>query len=285
MEGVQFIPDSFSLNMGDALIESMRKVISMINKKRSSIVVEPKIGYSGKMDDFVTNLDREAQAIYVEMFERYFPDIGIIAEEDGFLKVPKQKDCYATIDGLDGTRAMISGQSYGIGTMISIVSNGQIVSAFVGDINTGKIYGFRSCDRVFSISNYGNSHLMFLNTYKSFKEGSLLCRRQSHRYFHINKLPKFNTHKIIGDSIGLWFANLWEGGFVAGILPPSFETPWDATPVFGISKKMGFIFMKIDSNTGEWKVYEPTLSTQTYYRNYDVLVIHENYITDFYNLL
>ena len=51
---------------------------------------------------------------------------------------------YITVDPLDGTKAFIRRQSHGVGTMVAMVEEGQVVSAYVGDVNTQEIYGFPS---------------------------------------------------------------------------------------------------------------------------------------------
>ena len=77
------------------------------------------------------------------------------------------------------------------------------------------------------------------------------------------------------------------------ILPSSYETPWDSTPLFGISQKIGYVFLEarsgivpksgdvLDFESGnftdqpEWHLIEtPTLPTEKYLRHHDLLIIH-----------
>ena len=102
-----------------------------------------KDGYFGDMTDVFTTADREAQKIYVRSIKECFPSYGIIAEENSLSETQVGEGSYITVDPLDGTKAFIRRQSHGVGTMVAMVEEGQVVSAYVGDVNTQEIYGFR----------------------------------------------------------------------------------------------------------------------------------------------
>src|SRR6185503_21353335 len=60
-----------------------------------------------------------------------------------------------TVDPLDGTKAFIRRQSQGVGTMVALVDDGRVQSAYIGDVNTQEIYGFRpASSSVHRISEY-----------------------------------------------------------------------------------------------------------------------------------
>jgi fructose-1,6-bisphosphatase/inositol monophosphatase family enzyme len=48
-----------------------------------------------------------------------------------------------TVDSLDGTKAYVRKQFHGIGTMVSLVCDCNVIAAYVGDLMTQEIYGFR----------------------------------------------------------------------------------------------------------------------------------------------
>ncbi len=50
------------------------------------------------------------------------------------------------------------------------------------------------------------------------------------------------------------------------------ETPWDSTPVFGISKKLGYAFLRPED--AGWRQYEPALPLKTFRREHDALIVH-----------
>ena len=68
---------------------------------------------------------------------------------------------FFTVDPLDGTKAFVRRQSHGVGTMVALVEQGRVVSAYVGDINTQEIYGYRPGSRaVHRITEYETSEMM-----------------------------------------------------------------------------------------------------------------------------
>lgn len=79
----------------------------------------------------------------------------------------------------------------------------------------------------------------------------------------------------MGSSIGIWMARLWKGEVCAVCMNGGkYETPWDLSPILGISKKLGFVFLREDN--GRFVEYEPEISKEKYKRDFDVLVIHRN---------
>jgi len=53
------------------------------------------------------------------------------------------------------------------------------------------------------------------------------------------------------------------------------ETPWDSTPIIGISQKLGYVFLRYEERRG-WVEYMPRVSPHGYQRNHETLVIHPN---------
>ncbi|MCA9364772.1 MAG: hypothetical protein KC736_02680 [Candidatus Moranbacteria bacterium] len=88
---------------------------------------------------------------------------------------------------------------------------------------------------------------------------------------------------IDGGSIGIWAARLWKREVACLILPPSWETPWDSTPVIGISQMLGYVFLRpvnSDDVTLGWVVYRPVLSTIKYYRDHKTMIVHVSLLSE-----
>ena len=68
--------------VGRILKEAVRRASVAIHSERFLFTHESKQGYSGAMDDVVTNADRKAQEIYLRTFRECFPRCGVIAEEE-----------------------------------------------------------------------------------------------------------------------------------------------------------------------------------------------------------
>lgn len=142
--------------IGIVMKEMVRRAIRTIRQQRVIFEAERKQTI-GKDEDYVTSADRAAQAVYLRTMCECFPQFGIVAEEDG-LKIecahPTSNLCFS-VDPLDGTKAYMRRQSHGIGTMIALRLNGEITAAYVGDVMTEEIFGFRpGSENVFRISEY-----------------------------------------------------------------------------------------------------------------------------------
>src|SRR5262249_23466809 len=124
--------------------EMVRRAIVEIRKPASRVEHSTHLGRDGS-PDFVMQADLAAQAIYYRLITEDFPGYGIRAEEED-LDVPCTLDgidASFTVDPLDGTRAFRRGQSYGVGTQIALVINGEVACAYVGDVTTFDIFGYR----------------------------------------------------------------------------------------------------------------------------------------------
>ena len=58
---------------------------------------------------YVTEADLKVQAYLIEKIDKYYPDVGVLAEEDHLLKKPKNSETYFVIDPIDGTASFVSG--------------------------------------------------------------------------------------------------------------------------------------------------------------------------------
>lgn len=283
----------FKLNehaVGIILKELVRRALTIIRNERFAFEATAKNGYGEEeMNDLFTTADTKAQAIYEKSLRECFPDFGIIGEESLNKKCEiAERDIYFTVDPLDGTRAFVRKQSHGISTMISLVVDGEVLSAWIGDVNTLEVYGYRpNTDSVHRISAFDMSqNLNNINRNLKISDSFLLRRsfpkNASSLEDKTNKL--FKDIHIDGGSIGTWFSRLWKGEMNALLLDPSFETPWDSTPIYGISKKLGFVFLKPDESGENWMEYDPGLTKEIYKREFPTLVIHKDVLSEFLSL-
>lgn len=269
--------------VGIVLRDLVRRGILIGRKHRGIFEATGKESYGGDKEDFFTNADTEAQEMYVRLLQECFPDFGIIGEEDELVIEGKYGlDAYFTIDPIDGTKAYIRRQSHGIGSMIAMVVNGEVISAYIGDMSTGEIFGYRP----------GSKSVWRLDITSEYREKLLPTPTDipiSKRYVQLRNREKdyselaqstirfFENITVDGGSIGTWAARLWKNEVAALILPPSFETPWDSTPVVGISQKLGYAFLK-DCGNGYWEIIDIKPLTKKYKRDHDLLIIHRGLI-------
>lgn len=274
-------------SVGRILKEAVRRAAAAIWAERTTFEAHSKLSYSGTMDDVFTSADKAAQEVYVRTLRECFPGTGLIGEEDSLSIEPTAPiTAYFTIDPLDGTKAFIRRQSHGIATMVALVDinprgEREVISAYVGDLSSDEVYGFRpGSERVHRITHLDTFEPLAVRpeSLPPLKDVFVLLRDPAEQYSALSQafVVGCRSYEIMGSSIGTWTARLWKGEVGALLLKPNHETPWDSTPVIGISKKMGFVHMRPEG--GEWVAYDPPLVTKPEWRDHDVLVIHSSYV-------
>lgn len=167
--------------------------------------------------------------------------------------------------------------------MVALVDQGEVISAYVGDISSDEVYGYRpGSTRVHRITN--------LDSFEPLNPGAAvppgiggmngLLRDPLEVYGLETRalVQRFNNYEIMGSSIGAWAARLWKGEVSALLMPPGFETPWDSTPVIGISKMLDCVWLRPEG--GRWIVYQPDLPLTPYRREHDALLVHASCVKD-----
>ncbi len=269
--------------VGVALKELVRRAIVAIRNERFDFEKHDKEGKTGKMDDVFTSADTAAQAVYLKSFREFFPGWGIVAEEDSF-RIPctDGSGLYLTVDPLDGTKAFTRLQSHGVGTMVSLSHDDEYLAAFVGDVNTQEIYGFRpESEKVHRISEFSMARQLVAPR-RFLMHSNVLLRDPSDTYSPQSQIAvksRFKNHMVDGGSIGTWMARLWKGEVSGALIEPSMENPWDANPVNAITTKLGYVYLH--AVEGSWVLDNPKASPDVVERKYDTLIIHRNNLDEF----
>ena len=268
--------------VGVAMKEMVRRAINEIRRQRFIFEAQAKLGYGGECNDLVTSADRQAQRIYLKMLRECFPDFGVIAEEDELrVECGAGRQLYFTLDPLDGTKAFGRRQSTGVGTMISLVEDGQVLAAYVGDVMTQEIYGYRpDSDRVHRISEFEVGEAIVVQE-RPLKQGVLLSRDAPWKYsWEVDRFARdhFKDIDIEGGSIGISFARLWKQEVAALLTGPAYETPWDSSPVIGICRQLGFVFFTVVDGKFRETDLKPPLQVER--RESDLLVLHRQHIDE-----
>lgn len=269
--------------VGLAMKEMVRRAIQVIRNQRFVFDAQQKAHLDGSLTDLVTSADFEAQKAYLRVIKNCFPHYGIIAEEDG-LRVECRaagRNLYFTIDPLDGTRAFSRRQSTGVGTMVALLENGNVISAYVGDVMTQEIYGYRpGSGEVHRISEFDVAERLERRE-APLKESYLLLRGQPRTFQGAigAMVDRFAGVDVEGGSIGISFARLWKGEVEGLLTGPFFSTPWDMSPVIGISRRMGYRFLKL-SPDASFEEFEPQAPLQPERSPYHLLVVGETILAD-----
>lgn len=268
--------------IGIIMKELVRRAIGEIRAQRTSFEATAKDGYGGgDMDDVFTSADKAAQDIYQRGLEECLPGAGLIGEEG--LRIPCMLDgvnAYFTIDPLDGTKAFVRRQSHGTATMIALVIDGKVAAAYVGDLNTQEIYGYRpGSNKVHRILEFGTSQYLHTGDFaQDISQGYAFLRdpiTADTPGIVSESVSLFRNHEVSGSSIGTWMARLWKGEVLMGIMGPAHQTPWDDTPINGISRKLGFVYLRARDD-GTWEKYEPEIVDEVKARLHWTAVIHES---------
>ncbi|MBI5654367.1 hypothetical protein HZC53_01800 [Candidatus Uhrbacteria bacterium] len=276
--------------IGFIMKEMVRRAIEAIRAQRFAFEVTAKEGHDGQMDDIFTSADKAAQEIYVKMITEAFPGYGIVAEED-HLRVEPHPDIgmYFTVDPLDGTKAFKRRQSHGIGTMIALVCGEEVIAAYVGDVMTREIYGFRpESDKVHRISEYGFGETLRIDPSVQLKDQHILLRERPENHSRCvrnltalqNDGGFFQDFEIATGSVGVSTARLWKGEVGAVLLRPIYETPWDCAPVFGISQRLGFVMYEMNTKKGIWEPTPMTVYESTIPIPREHLIIHRSRVRE-----
>lgn len=277
--------------IGFVMKEMVRRAIEAIRAERFVFEVHAKAGHDGALDDIFTSADQAAQAIYVKMITEAFPGYGIVAEED-HLRVPSDPELgglYFTVDPLDGTKAFKRRQSHGIGSMIALVCDGRVLAAYVGDVMTREVYGFRpESDKVHRISEYGFGEQLAIPESLELRSQHILLRERPERLSSlVRKLIQppetgglFHDFEIATGSIGVSTARLWKGEVGATLLKPKYDTPWDTAPVVGICERLGFVMLEPNSSQDGWRQVEIGVPDKTVPRANEQLIIHRSRLAE-----
>ncbi|MEY2632874.1 MAG: hypothetical protein RIR00_1528, partial [Pseudomonadota bacterium] len=120
-------------------IKAARRAAQIIN--RASHEIDLLKVASKSPNDFVTEVDRAAEAAIIETLKEAYPNYGILAEESGQAAGQGQagEDYQWIIDPLDGTTNFIHGfPQYAIS--IALARAGQVEQAVVFDPNRNELF-------------------------------------------------------------------------------------------------------------------------------------------------
>lgn len=282
----------------------MRKAVGIANRTirqmRFSAETRRKDDPDGK-EDFVTEADVAAQEGYLSLLRARFPEFGIVAEEGG-LAIPcthPARDLWFTVDPLDGTKAFVRRQSHGIGTMISLVRDGDIIAAYVGDVMAEEIYGYgpeasgvvrddaqgsgRQALRIDPARTLVSQHVMLRSHPLDY---SIAVQAMVGLVGDVRR-NRFKNMVIDTGSIGVDMARLWKGEVGMICLKPQRWPPWDLCPILGISRKLGFVFVPVlPREFGSWTLGEDRLAPAKAEQrlDHDTIVVHASRLDELQRL-
>ena len=284
--GVERLGSLNGHSVGIVMKELVQRAMAVIRQERFRFVATDKVSAYKQGWDVVTSADQRAQEIVLRTLQECFPGVGIVAEEDE-LSLPctlRGVDAFFTVDPLDGTKAFVRRQSHGIGTMLALVVDGEVAAAYVGDVMTKEIYGFRPGSRkVHRISDREGTERLEIDPRRPLIEQTLALREMPCRLSRATQQlavddGPFQKVEVGGGSIGIQAARLWKGEIGGLVLAAGTDTAWDLLPVLGISQHLGFGFFDLTEAGVVPCPLRPQPSAQQ--RLHDTLVIQESRVGD-----
>lgn len=241
---------------------------------------------------------------------------GLIGEENDLrieCTIPGV-NIYFTCDPYDGTGAMERNQSHGIGTMCALVCNGRVVAAIIGDTHSQEIYYYRpgspKTHRIMMRSQTAEE--LVIDTNRPLAEQALLLRSMAYERSELIQLMVMNSERgrlkrlmaatikrtplmqsevirsrvdrsslfkkalVANGSIGISMAMLCKGEVGGAVMALGNSTPWDTSPVIGLSLRLGFDFYYVIPTTRQLVRYEPTPPTDTVDEPHEIFVCHSS---------
>ena len=290
--------DLTASGLGFILKHILERAMHEILRQRGSFEVFLKDDYDGNKEaDLTTSADLAAQEIYAKLLREALPLYGQIGEEKG-LRVECRFEgqvIIITVDPLDGTRNYVRGEPFGVATMITVSIDGEIVAVYIGDINTGDIFGYRpDSPNVWRLRNSGGVfskvNLAELDRSKTLAEGRVLLRDEREAHDRLLALVcrstkrggVFKSYEVTSGSIALSMSRLWTDVMVAHVLLAGNSTPWDDTPLVGIGLKLGFVWLRPNSDSTAFVEYQPVAPLEITRRDHDAIIMHRSRVADFH---
>jgi myo-inositol-1(or 4)-monophosphatase len=118
-------------------VKAARKAGQIIN--RASLDIDKLTITVKQQSDFVTEVDRAAEAVIIEVLREAYPQFGILAEESGLAGSDPESEYQWIIDPLDGTTNFIHGlPQYAVS--IGLAHKGVMTQGVVYDVNRNEIF-------------------------------------------------------------------------------------------------------------------------------------------------
>ena len=276
-----------SILMKEIVQRARREIVAL----RHTHTTTPK-ETEGKNEDLYTDADTKAQDRGVRSLRECTPEFGIVAEEDHFRVkcTHPTHDIWWTLDALDGTKAFARGESSGVGTMIALVCDGQIIAAYVGDVLVNEGFGYRPLSsKMHYIDNGRHVRNLVIDESQTLASQAVGLRDpiRTHSTFMQEILADqvggglFKKFTPATGSIGLSMSKLWKGIEGAAVLPEGIQSPWDLMPVVGICQHLGFVFLEVNSPLHKVTPRQIMIQKEPQYFDFETIVIHESRVDEF----
>lgn len=270
------------INLGLFMRTAVEGAINIAQAEAANYQRIGKLHYDGTDTDLVTSADLKAQAHYEALVKTNFPDEGLVGEENS-LGVENGNTLRFTVDPVDGTKAYGRNQSTGVATMFAHADGDNVDAVCVGDVNTNEIYQFAP-GHAPTRTRFGHTTPLPKTWPEALGTKYVLLSRPAEDYpENVQRIIRgkhggiFKDMEVTSGSIGIMAARIWKGEVAMIVLYPSYDTPWDSTPIIGMNRILGIVHIAVDQETGEARLFEPKLPLVPNKKNFTEIFVHKTY--------
>jgi hypothetical protein len=170
-----------------------------------------------------------------------------------------------------------------------LVINGEVACAYVGDVTTFDIFGYRpDCIAVHRIDTSGAAVDLTtaIDRARPLAEQVALLREMPLDHHPlvarlaetVKRGGAFREFQTASGSIGLSMSRLWKGEVGMHAMAAGKETPWDWAPLVGICQRLDMVWLR-PTDDG-LVVVSPELRRDVYRREFDVVVVHRSNVDE-----
>ena len=271
---VAFLPMSWAC-FNERMLSQTREVLRLIREARNELV-----GLDRAVRDCAAALIKyEAQTSWVAFLTDTLPYLGVKTKDMNVPCALRGVDAYMTVEGVDGSSALARDQSYGVATQVALVVDGEVVAAYVGDVNTLEVFWFCEPLSIVAHKREGGPIVDLRQVDRSeplAEQHALLCRVPefirspliAHFVRPFNAFVK--SYQVTTGSIAIVSAQLWTGTVGLLVLSEFRPMPWDEAPWIGFTRALGLVCLRPLRPKGGRRrglqIYEPTVHPEPYTR-------------------
>jgi fructose-1,6-bisphosphatase/inositol monophosphatase family enzyme len=267
----------------DSAITDAANSAANVILKFQTFKVEQKTNPDEKYDE-VTEVDYAAQKKIVDVLQFYFPNSGIVAEEDG-LCIKSRDGITFTIDPIDGTKEFVrTGNEVSI--MIGVVYNNQVIASIILNPFTSESYFLSATYGDVSRIRHGiQTTLTFQKPARnpaifSFEDPRDPLLAPIEMISDPNKNGFFKSHMVFSGSYGTNILKVASNVISACVTVENNIKPWDEAPALGILKALGYKYYLFNPEDRKFKETELVVKLESYRRPM-TLITHPTIFEDF----
>jgi fructose-1,6-bisphosphatase/inositol monophosphatase family enzyme len=275
--------DSFNRVKIDRIMLEVANAAADLIVNFGDFVIEQKFNPDEKYDE-VTPVDTAAQELIVNRLRLYFPNSGIIAEEEGLCIISTDGLTW-TVDPIDGTKEFgRTGNEVAI--MIGAVYNNQVIASIILNPFSGESYILRAQSGKVTRTRAGQETVL---THKIPPRNKALFTFEDPRDPLLASLAMisdpnidsyFKSHMVFAGSYGTNILKVLSNVISTCLTVENNIKPWDEVPALGMLNALGYKYYIFDTDTREFTKQDLVPNLESYHRPL-TMITHPDIFDDF----